>query len=165
MSLPVVEQIARKLAARVARVTQANGCSFDALVVRPNRGGAPFVPLDRQVAVLQGEGEEDGANSTEGMPRLVARWLTFEVFVFVITSDKDATPSDTYANIRLAEVQRTIATPETPGEDWVKFDGLAVNAELGDPTDIPTEDGRFAGPLLPVRVLYRTPENDPFTVA
>lgn len=162
MPLPISEQIPRAILARLERVTEANGCSFDGQAKRPKRLHG-YTPKDRELVLYQGERVPDEEHTTEGDPPASARWQTYFVAIFVVPPDSDATPIETHTNLRVADVEQILTNPPTSGEDWETWGGLAIASEINDPLDLYTPAGEFAGAILPVRVLYRTPDNDPYT--
>lgn len=163
MAYPVVEQIAQKLFGRLELVTVANGYDYDATVKRPTRFGG-WKALDKEIVMVQGEESMDEENTTVGNPVSVARWQEFQVGVVAINSEFDTDPVETIANCRAAQVMVAIATPEDAGEDWVKWDGLAIDTDWLPMTDFIDQGGSIVGQVIHINVLYRTPENDPYTV-
>lgn len=163
MALPVVERIAQKIEGRLALI-DTPAYSFRAVIERRTRIGG-FTPADRHIAIIQGQRTKDTAHAVEDsqLGYLLAWWQHWGIAVYAIDSDKSTTPVDQTINIRQAEAEKALCVPEVVGADWVKFDGLALSAEFGDP--LAFVDGQFSGALLDLAVLYRHPENDPYTVA
>lgn len=164
MAYPVVEQIAQKIVGRLELITEANDYDFDAVVVRPKRfGGAKL--LDKQIILVQGEEAMDEDNTIVGNPVSVARWQEFQIGVVAIGSDYDTDPIETLTNSRAAQAIVALADPEDAGEDWAKWDGLAIDTDWLATTDFIDQGGSIVGQVIHMNVLYRTPENDPYSVA
>ena len=164
MAYPVVEQIAQKILGRLEKVTEANDYDFDAVPERPTRFNG-WKPLDKHVVLVQGEETLDEENTTVGNPVAVARWQEFLIGVVAKNSDTSTEPVETIANSRAAQVMVALSTPEDSGEDWVKWDGLAIDTDWLAMTDFVDQGGSIIGQIVRINVLYRTPENDPYTVA
>lgn len=164
MAYPVVEQIAQKIVGRLELITEANDYDFDAVVERPTRFKG-WKPTDKHIVLVQGEETIDEENTTVGNPVAVARWQEFQVGVVAINSETDTDPVEMVANCRAAQAMVALSTPETPGDDWVKWDGLAIDTDWLPMTDFLDQGSSIIGQVLHINVLYRTPENDPYTVA
>lgn len=157
---PLIERIARKLQARLEQITTANGYTFDAAVKRPARLGENYKAIDKQVTLSQA-GRKQVSPVTPG----TLMWVQdFCILPIAILSDTDTGSVEALINLREADCQMALTTPEDVGDDWTNIDGLAVEAEFGEPEDYLLEDGQPAGVILHLFVTFRTPENDPFTV-
>ena len=164
MAVPIVEQIAVKLAARLGRIATANGYTFDANVVRPTRVGK-YVPRDKEVVFYQGGRTQ--VEKTEGNPAGVSWKQEFVAAVFAIDSDKSVVPIDTLVNVRQADVEKALATvhPDETEADWAKVDALALEADFDEPREFAGAESKFSGVEVPLLVTYRVKENDPYTQA
>ena len=157
---PLIERIARKIMARLELITTANGYTFDATVKRPARLGENYKAIDKQVTLSQA-----GRKQVEPVTPGTLMWVQdFCILPIAILSDTDTGSVEELINHREADCQVALTTPEDVGDDWTNIDGLAVEAEFGEPEDYLLEDGQPAGVILHLFVTYRTPENDPFTV-
>ncbi len=165
MSVPIVEQIARKILARLEQVTIDNGYTWDAACTRPTRLDMDAAPKDKQILLLQEQRflVEDG--STDGASEAVEWRQQFAIVVFAMASDTDDDPIDTLVNVRQADIEKALHTP-TDDEtvvDWARIDGLALNSNLGEPEWI--EGADFSGSIIRFIAHYRVKENDPYTQA
>jgi hypothetical protein len=162
--IAAVEQIARKVKARLANVTAANGYSYTAIVKRPDRFGGNWTLADKQLVLWQGDEQRDRMTDS-GRRTLVYRWQEFLIAVLCINTTADkTTPIEDTINERVAEVTAALCTPEDEDADWATFDGLTCEAEFSERLDLVFEE-TTVGQLLPLRVLYRTPEDDLFRIA
>jgi len=158
--LPIVEQIALKIVARLETITIAGGYHQTvAGVVRPTRLGG-FSPEHHLIVVEQADPERPPAPETEGNV-LLKEWLQpWWIKLFVRPSDTDLTPVDAWVNIFLADCIKALTAPAS----WHTWDGLAINSYYRDPVGFVTEKGDHEGAMLPLYVHYRHPEDDPFAV-
>lgn len=165
---PIVEQIAVKLRARLAQITTGNGWDWTAVVERPTRLGG-YVPQDKSVVLFQGQRTRPREPYDRDGSFLGLAWIqTFHVAVFALQSDENTDAIETLVNTRAADVEKAICTPlgteTTPTLDWARVDGLALQAEFGDPQEFP-ETGQYTGTVLAIDVLYRVRETNPYTNA
>lgn len=162
---PVVERIAKVIAQRLAQISVAGGYSFDAVVDRPERMGANYSPVDKQVVLTQGRRTASPQHSTEGGPGgLLKAWQQeFVIVPFAVRSDRSTASVDELINQREADAMRAITTPLAPGDDWMTMDGLSFLADFGEPDTYYLKE-QPVGSIISLLVTYRHPENDPFTV-
>src|SRR3954464_914005 len=130
MSLPVVEQLAEKIVARLVDITTENGYQHDvAGVVRPSRLGG-VLPKDLLIVIDQGDRyKAEDADQTESNPLVCEYWQPWELNLYRRTSDSDTTPADRLVNLFQADVEKALTAPD----NWHDWDGLAVESRFGDP--------------------------------
>lgn len=164
MAVPIIEQIARKIKARLEEITIANGYTWAASVKRPTRIGG-FTPKDKEVILFQLSRELAEEPNTEGASEAVEWWDTFAALVYALDSDESTDPIDTLVNQRQADVEKALHTchPDETVTDWARIDGLALDSNFGEPQ--PFEGADFSGVGVLMRVHYRVKENDPYTQA
>jgi hypothetical protein len=159
--LPVIERIARCLAYRLARVTQANGYSHDLSVVRPTRKGTPDRAHGKCLLTQAPEPLPAEEHDVAGNPPGVAALQVFTITVHVAAADNDSTPVETVGNIVAAEAKRAIAAETIrAGVDWAFFEGLAIGAGVSEPQI--EFDGQFVTAELDCSIIYRVSEVDPY---
>jgi len=151
--IPIVEQIAQALVARLETVSVAGGYETDvARVARPTKtGGYPLE--DRLVVLLQDDPAEDA--DLEGAGSLKAWVQPFRILCFVLPSDTETTPVDTRINTLRADVEKAVRVDPTLG-------GLATDAVIRAPEGWTVRDTAFEGVTVNVDVHYRTAEDDPY---
>lgn len=161
MADSVLEQIAKKVVARISTVSKANGYSIDLKgVERPTRvKGIGFDHL--KVAVIQHEPEGVPDLNLPGNPPATAWKQPFAIYLIIRPSEHDTTPDDEITNGFEADVQTAICQPEV---DWHNWDGLAVDSNFGQSQPFITEDGSHSGRLMMLNVTYRIDENNPRNV-
>lgn len=154
---PVVERIGAAIAKRLDLLTSGFSSHFIASeVVRPQRF-AQYTPRDNQIVVAYGENEAVEELSRPGNPPAMARDQTFNIYCHVMPSEKDPTAVDEYMSVVASEVVRAVSTPPA---NWHNFTGLAIDAVWESHEQIDSE--RVSGVNVPLRVLYRTDENNPY---
>jgi hypothetical protein len=157
---PVVYRIERALFDRVNRLA-AGWSSLISIreVIIPKRINTS-APRHNQIIIERGENVRVPDNDIPGNPVAIARTQEFLIRCLIIPSEKDPTPYDEYCEVAAAEIQRVIGEPNY----WWTFGGLAINSEWGDPVNIDGGQDQVGGVVVPLVVLYRTDENDPYTV-
>lgn len=160
LSRPVVERIAVRLFERL-QMLAAGASDFVKVreVIRPTRI-EDFTPKHMQVVLKQADVEDVPELSFPGNPPVKAKRQRFDVHCHLLPSEKDPTPIDEYATTLEAEVSKAITAGDA--DYWHTFGGLAVDAQIG-PREPIAADGGVDGFTLPVFVVYRTPEQDPYT--
>lgn len=166
MQLPVIEQIARKIAARLKTIEPGNGYRIHVTeLVRPRRRNV-YTPGDG-VTVLELDSIEDGTHEigeTSLMRYRTAVWL---VTHFIEPSDHDPMPLDLMQSIAIAELERALAedfeldaegTYAGPGG----FAGIGHNADLRPPQLVTTADGGTAGVRVTLAVGYHHTDRNPY---
>ncbi len=160
MSVAVVENIARNLYTRLQTLltVSASYNTRASEVIRPERLGG-WTPKHLQIVLTQGTAEEVPELSYPGNPASVAVRQTFNIRCHVMPSEKSTTPVETTINTFSADVRKCVTYPAS----WWQFGGYAIDAEFTGREDI-AADGGLDGFNMPIAILYRTPENDPYTV-
>jgi hypothetical protein len=160
MAFPVVERIADVIITRLEVLRDNANAEVDVTeVVRPKRLDA-YTPKDGQIVVTQGANDREPELDHAGNPPAVARRQVFNIRCHVMNSEKSTDAVDEIVNTFAAEVIKAITTPQS---EWHNFGSLAIDAEFDSFENIDS-DGSFDGINLPLAVIYRTSENDPYTV-
>lgn len=160
-AIPVVERIAREIEDRLDNVLIANGYEVNLTVVRPTRTGSNVSPQNGLCIVTQApEAARDETNDIDGNPPAMAWLQDFIVTLVLAPTDSSTDPIDQVANIYAADAERGITS--STDHDWANFGGWSIEArQTGRNVDC---DGQLATVRLTYSVLYRTNENDPYTV-
>lgn len=161
-SIPVIEQIARKAAARLESVHPGNGYIFKvAEVVRPKRRN-DYSPSDG-VAVLQMQSFDQGDPETDSQGLKMWRTVNYKIDVFIEPADNDERPYDLLCAIAIAEIERAFTVDFYPTSGIGPFAGKASNAYFNAPQILEDQNGRSAGVRLNLAVRYRHTDTDPYT--
>ena len=158
MSVPIVEQIAVKIAALVDAVTIASGFNQDLTAVRPKRihlGGD--LNTDGTVFLVQ----EDAVIEADSNTHVIWR-QGFSLGAVVIDSD-DAT---TGIDIRLNQVRSDIEKKLMTGDNW-ELGGLGEILLKGSEKFVLESDFEgqtyWAGIEIKIDVLYEVNKTDPYS--
>lgn len=164
MTSPVVEQIADKMATRLAAITVAHGYNQNVNgVVRPDNEGE-YSPDNYRIVMIQGDPQPvEDEEYVAGNPAAKTCWEVFHLLLFVRQSTKAAVPQpiDALTNMFWADAVKAIGTPAA---GWDQWDGLAIGTEFGLREGFTHKDGAFSGLVLTVRVMVRTDDNNPYNV-
>jgi hypothetical protein len=163
MTFPVLERIAQALETRLANVTTDKGYNVTLHPARQKRLGV-ITLSDGDALITQADPAPDQEMTTEGNPRLVANVQPFHIVIICRPSDSSDVPIDQALNVSAADAVKALQIPETPGDDWRTFGGLAYNASFEPQQEFPS-DGKMTGVVVILNVSYRTPENDPYSPA
>lgn len=120
-----------------------------------------YSPLDRQIALAQASNVRLPEMDHAGNPPATAWQVTFSIHCHVKPSELDQTPSDELVNVMACEVMKAITNNQAT---WHTMDSLAINADFGDWEPIEDDGSGLDGVNIPLQVIYRTSENDPYTV-
>lgn len=159
---PILEQIAQAIETRLGNVTTANSYQQTISVKRPTRMGDDWTPENNLVLLLQGDTQRSEDNEYEAFPLVYAWEQQFAIQIFTVPSERDTTPIEQLANVTTADVVTAITSPAATWHTWTN---LAI---LSDITDISTDladDGSWHVTQITLTVTYRTPFNNPYTVA
>ena len=157
MSQPIVEQIALAIATQIATVTTDNGYEVDVTeVLRPRTRGIDKVPDHGGVILVQDDETEAEDYSVTGNPAGIGRRRIFNVGVVIRLSDSSETSFDAISNLFVADLTKALMAD-------VHWGGLAIDSKIGDEQPMRADDGSFEGTALPLEVIYRVAENDPYT--
>ena len=152
MAEPIIEQIAAKIAAKLATITVAAGYQQTvAGVVRPSRYASPVTMQNNLVILSQLDPAEISG------PLMFKTWRQpFAADLCLRPSDASSTALDLLANRFRADVEKVFMSNRT-------WDGLAINSSVGAPKNWLNEDSGFEGLTVMLNVDYRTRELDPYT--
>jgi len=155
---PINERIAATLYARLRLLTADYvGTTKIKEVVRPTLRGN-YTPKHLQVVLTQDDPERAPDFDRPGNPPSIGWEQRFDIRCHVMPSETDTTPVAEYINTISADVVLAVTTGSV---QWHNFDGLAIDAEWQSRETI-DEDGSFGGINVPLSVLYRVEENDPY---
>ncbi len=165
MSTSVIELIALEVVRRLEQITIDNDYTFTVCsVVRPNRLGDGYSPEDTMVVLRQGDSVRNLDASHPGNPPAIAYGVTFEIECIVRTSDFAPDEYNTEQNERGSQIVKALINEATDTGLWYTFEGNAILAEIGDVKQFIVTEGDHNGVTIDLSVLYRTSENDPYTV-
>lgn len=160
MPTAIPELIALEIVSRLEAITVANGYFTNVVSVdRLARLSTDWRPRNLTVVVEQGAESPNEENSHEGNPPAIAYDLDFEIHAIVRDSDGSTTPHSTTENAFVAAIKKAITT----GDQWWTFDSNAINAEWGTTVPYQSPEGDNNGVTVPLVVIYRVSETDPFT--
>lgn len=156
MTLPVIERIALEIRSRLNPVSpdrnRANG------IVTLTRAGR-VVPDGVSIVVQQGPSKPLPKLNYPGNPPAKCFECVFSVNCF-IAEKLNETEFSAGCNAVVAEVVSAITTPTVSPVTWFTFGGLAINANIGETKDLPTEIGVNGGVSIPLTVQFRVAQND-----
>ena len=158
VTLSVLELIAVELERRLK--TLAVGSTYDTKlseVIRPKRLET-FTPKHLQVILTQGPSERIDELSYPGNPPAIAYRQTFNIRCHVMPSERSCEAVDKIINQMRADIISVVCTPQA---DWYQFDGQSIDAAFESEEPILSEG--IDGINLPIAIVYRTDENDPYT--
>jgi len=160
MATPVSEQIAVVVRSRLAAISTTAGYETTTSgAIRPTKQGG-FQPKDYQIIVSKVSNAR--VNIYPGNPAKIERNLQFNIRAIVRPSDADPTAIDTLVDTFAADVTKAL----TNVANWHSFGGLAINAVTDETADYETDGEGAAGYMsTTLNVIYRHPENDPYTVS
>lgn len=157
MATPISEQIAAKIATRLAGITVANGYELTVSeVARPLRYDG-FRPQNNQLIVTQGNLTRNDELSAPGNPPATAYDLEFTIAGLLMPTESSTSKIDTLRNTFAADTIKAICTPQA---SWHNWDTLAINSTISQVEDIATEES--SGFKLTLTVTFRTTENNPY---
>lgn len=157
---PIGERIAVEIYTRLLKLL--GGSSTRARfreVHRPKRLES-VTPKHMQIILTQNEPVPVPELSLPGNPPATAWRHRFNVRVHTMPSEHDPQAGDTFNNYAAADIRKALTVPAS---SWWQWDGLAINTEFEAIEGIDS-DGTFDGFNLPMAVIYRTDENDPYTL-
>lgn len=164
MPTTVPELIALEIVGRLQLITTVNGYAFTVSeVVRPNRKGDNRKYSHLGIGVLQSLSERVPELDCPGNPPAIAYAVTFNLECVCKDSEIDASTAAhaTNENEMAATVVKALAND---GGMWFTMNNNAINTELGAMEPYSSPEGEFNGVQIPVRVIYRVAENDPYVV-
>lgn len=158
----VPELIALEIVGRLQTITTVNGYAFNvASVTRLSRHAREWTLKNLSIAVQQANDEPVEELNHEGNPPAMAYQVTFNLHAFVRESDKTDTPHSTSENMMVAAIKKAIVSD---GVGWYSFNGNAIDGSWGQVSPFQSPDGDHAGVTIPLTVLYRISETNPYEV-
>jgi hypothetical protein len=159
MAFPIVEQIADVIITRLTALKDDELAEVAVSeIIRPKRLDS-YTPKDNQIVVTQGANERVPEMDHPGNPPAVGRSQRFNIRCHVMPSELDPAAVDEYCNVFAAEVMQAITTPQNT---WHNFGSLAIDG-IFDTLEEIDGDGGIDGINVPLIVMYRTSETDPYT--
>jgi hypothetical protein len=156
---PVVTKISDEIFARLETlIAEPNDAFTFTGVERPTKL-AQYTPEHGLIVLTRGEVARVTELDCPGNPPSIAYQQTFLIRVHIAPSEKDSTPVEFYEDVAEAAIIKAIRTNAT----WHQFDGNAINAEIGA-QQTAVSDGGYDGIAIPIAVIYRVSEGDPYTV-
>jgi hypothetical protein len=160
--LPVVEKIAVELKRRLDLLADASNTTYNTKVnevIRPSRLES-YTPKDMQIVLTTESIETVPELMCPGNPPAVAKRITFNIHCNVMNDEKVVEPIDTIVHMFAADVEQIVTSDSST---WYTFDNNAVDAEFL--SHVPhSAAGGFDGANVPIAIIYRTDENDPYQV-
>jgi hypothetical protein len=158
LTYTVEEQIARELYRRLRLMLSSTSYQTKVRsVIRPTRLGN-FTPDHLQIVLTMGETVEVDELMYPGNPVGLARELTFNIHCHLLTDENSSTAIDQEVSQFAADVQKAVCIPAAT---WHTFDGNAIDAAW-KAKELINADGGIDGVNLPLTVLYRVSELDPY---
>jgi len=155
---PIVSKISDEIFARLVELVAVPNDTFTFRdVVRPTKL-ATYMPEHGLIVLTRGEVIRVTDLDCPGNPPAIAWQQTFLIRVHIAPSEKDHTPIERFEDVAEAEIVKAIRTDGT----WHTFDGNAINADFG-PVVTTSSDGGYDGIAVPLNVVYRVVEGDPYT--
>lgn len=167
-TIPGLEQIARKINARLRTITAGEGYLITcAPIVRPRRR-ADYSPT-HGMTVLRLDSFEEGEPETAAAGVKMFRTAIWTIDHYIEPADDDDRPLDLLQAVAIAEIERALA------EDFYLdasdtfagaggFAGLGHSAELRLPQILVDPDGATAGVRVSLAVGYAATDLDPYTL-
>ena len=157
--VPVVTLISNEIFTRLQALVTADVSAYTfADVVRPTKL-ATYTPRNGLIVLTRGDVARLPEMDCPGNPPSVAIEQTFLIRIHIAPSEHDTTPVDLYEDAVEAEIHRALTNHTT----WHTFGGYAINSRI-EATVTVTSDGGYDGIAIPVIVVYRTDEGNPYTV-
>ena len=156
--VPVIERIALEIKSRLDELASGfDSRSPVSEVIRPTRNGT-WSPKHQQIVLTQGGSARSLENDAFGSPLALAWATTFNIRCHIMPSELATETLDELANYMWAGVVRVLTQD---AGDWQTFGGIAINAVWIDIDPI-VHDGSFAALNIPLDVIWRHNENDPY---
>ena len=160
--LPIVEKIAVELKRRLDLLADASNTTYNTKVnevIRPSRLES-YTPKDMQIVLTTESIETVPELMYPGNPPAVAKRITFNIHCNVMNDEKVIEPIDTIVHMFAADVEQIVTSDSST---WHTFDNNAVDAQFL--SHVPhSAAGGFDGVNVPIAIIYRTDENDPYQV-
>ena len=159
MPVTVLEAISVELLRRCNLLVN-NGGTYQTDVceaIRPTRLST-WTPQHLQIVLTQGTSEVVEESSYPGNPPAIARRQTFNIRCHIMSDEQDTEAIETVINTFAADVVKVVCSVT----EWHNFVGNAVDSTWLDLEYIQA-DGGVDGVNVPIAILYRTDETDPYT--
>lgn len=159
MTAPVIQRIANVIRQRLIdhRVAPTrNGDVGLVVVAKPNRPAKPTETL----VVQQRPSRPLPRLNCPGNPPANAFNVIFDLNCYVDQRINDESKYTEACNAIVRLVVHAITHPEDEPYLWHTFDGLAINAQIGESRDLIDENSVTLGVTVPLTIQYRVAEND-----
>lgn len=166
MALPILENIAAVVLARLKNITVANGYEFEAAdVSMVSRSTNDWQPGPRKILIDQQEEVEDEEHTYPGNPARIAWIVQFHIWGFVADLDRPAgeigiAGDSTTENQMIAAIKKALANSDAAG--WQTMGDNAFNAWIASAR--PNDSEGHDGVQVVLEVNYRIQETDPYAV-
>lgn len=161
MSTAIPERIAVVLVERLEQITTDNGYPFSTSgVERVDRGAQGWTPRNLGIAISEGQEYRTPDIDHEGNPAAIGYTQEFFIHAFVRQPDRGTDLDATTENALVAAIKKAVAS----STDWHTFGDVAVDADWGTKRPFIPSEGEHAGQTLPLLVMYRISETDPYEV-
>ena len=160
VTLTVLEKVAVALTERLEAMIADENDDYQTevtSVLRLPRNGGEYTPEHLQILVRQGDDEIDDEQCRPGNPPAIAHRQTFNLRCHVMTSERDTDVVDSISNTFCADVIKCLTAPT----NWCQFGSVSYDATIKSPEPI-NEDGGPDGFNLPIVIVYRVDENNPY---
>ena len=158
----VSERIASTIIARLQNIQTSMGYTFDIVSVdRPNAKANEWRPRNQSILVRQSGTDRNEGLDCPGNPPAICYETTYDIYGFILPSDKATSPVATEVNELESAIKKSIVSNSV---HWVFFDGLSILAEFGTSQPYISPEGDNQGLVLPLSVTYRVSELDPTEV-
>ncbi len=152
LSIPIDETIAQTMESRLLT------CNAVSEVVRVSKRDNEWIPKDKQVLLTKTSPIRFTAIDCLGNPCAIGWQVTFNIYCHVLQSVHETEPVEGALSNIASEVIKTITEPSS----WYQFDGVAIDANIGDIRR--TTQNTFDVWPVTVGVRYRSSETNPFEV-
>ena len=160
---PVNERIIQEVVERLQLLTAGYSDYFVAPYVKREIFHSTETPKPYGIIVTQGSAERLPESDCPGNPPALAYMLPINIRCRIMPSETDTTPVGEYINVIAAEVQRVVCDESDLTYSWHTFEDLSFNAMWGS-HEIVNGEGGFEGINVPLQVMYRVTEGNPFEV-
>jgi hypothetical protein len=157
---PIVEQIVEKVRARLATITTGNGYETTAAGVTRPKLIDDGNPRDYDIYVTQGDMTVVPELSCTGNPPATAYRQQVVIAGILRPSERDTTPLDKLKNVFASDCIKAMTT----GATWWDWDGLAIDTAIDSVTNETEDDGSGGSMKLTINILFRTDDNDPYSL-
>lgn len=156
MPLTICEQIEAVIETRLRTLLSPGENTVASDVIRP-KTLEELSPEDLQIVLTQGDTTINEELMCPGNPPATCFETTFNIRCRVMPDETQDLPSSGFAQQFAADVRKVICTPVST---WHTFGGLAFDARWQGVERVNSE--AFSGVVLPIVVMYRTDEGNPY---